>query len=110
MLLNIAAIIANAVFYIVLHTDLYTDRAMMADGTLRTWQHSPVSRMYVSDRQDLLYLQLALTVVSVITCALALFGVKNKVIRIVQIVSTIGAAAMFVIIIIIAGTVHPRYA
>ncbi len=76
MLQGIIPIIVNIVYFIVLRTDLYTDRAAMADGSMREWHRSPVDSLYTADKPALLYLQLIFAAVSVITSALVLFGVS----------------------------------
>ena len=81
MLLNILSIIVNVIYFIVLRTELYTDRAMLPDGNMREWQHSPIDRLYAADKPGLLYLQLLFAVVSVITGVLILFGVRNDIVR-----------------------------
>ena len=81
ILLHIVAVVVNAVFYLVLRADLYTDRAVMPDGMVRQWQRSPIDRLYISDQPVLLYL-----------------------------VSTIASAAMFIIIMLVTCNLHVNYA
>ena len=109
MVLSIISIIVNVVFFVVLKLNLYTDRAVLGDGTTREWQRSPLDRLYVADKQPLFYLQVFLAAVSIITSILVLVGVKNSIVKIVQIVSTIASVILFVIIMIVAGNIHPKY-
>ena len=56
MLISILSVILNAVFCVVLNTEIYTDRARMADGRVREWHRSPVVRLNIMDRSALYYL------------------------------------------------------
>ena len=110
MFVSIMTVIMNAAFVAVLNMDLYTDRAMMPDGQVREWHRSPISRLYIADQPVLLYLQLALAAVSVITSVLIIFGVKSSTVKTVRMVSTIASAVMFVIIMIVTSNIHATYA
>ncbi len=110
ILLHIVAVVVNAVFYLVLRADLYTDRAVMPDGMVRQWQRSPIDRLYISDQPVLLYLQFAFAAVSVIPGVMLLFGCKNRIVRTVRLVSTIASAAMFIIIMLVTCNLHVNYA
>lgn len=110
MLLSIISIVMNVIYYAVLRMNLYTDRALMPYGEIREWRRSPIDRLYISDQPVLLYLQLAFAAVSVITGLLMLFGVKNSILKTVQLVSAIASTAMFIVIMIVTGNAHVRYA
>ena len=110
MLLCIISIAANVAFFFVLNARLYTDRAVLPDGGYREWRRSPIDRLYISDMRALLYLQIALAAVSVISGVLVLFSVKSSAVRTVWLVSTIASALMFVVILIVTGNSHVRYA
>lgn len=110
MLMNILSIIANIVFFVVLNMNIYTDRAMMPNGEVREWQRSPITRLNMADQPFLIYLQIIFTAVSIITSALVLFGVSSKTIKTVQLVSTIGSAVVFIIIMIVTSDSHAKYA
>lgn len=109
-ILSIVSIMINAVYLAVLNMDLYTDRAMMPDGKRREWQRSPIDRLYMADRPGLLYLQLFLMAVSVLTGLLILFGVKKGIVKKVWIVSTAASTVMFIILMIVTGNTHAQYA
>ena len=110
MLLSILSIVANILFFVVLHLSIYTDRAMMPGGQVRQWQRSPIDRLRISGQPALLYLQILFAAVSVVTGILLLCGVKNSVVKKVRLISTIASAAMFLVIMIVTGAVQPRYA
>lgn len=109
MIISIVSIIANIMFFAVLKMNLYTDKAHMADGTVRTYHRSPISRLYVADKSELLYLYVFFAAVSIITGILVLIGIRNNVIRIVQIIASIGSAVMFIIIMMVTAKIHPHY-
>ena len=110
MLLNIISILLNALIFVILNLPLYTDRARMPNGVLREWKRSPISRVNIAGRSALLYLQIAVSAACVITSVLLLLGVKNKMLRTVQIISTIAAGLVFIIIMIVSGDSHANYA
>ena len=110
MLLNLVPIIIQAICYAVLKTDLYTDRAVMPNGEVSEWHRSPIDRLYQADLPLLLYLQLAFAAVSVVTSVLALCGVKNRIVRTIQLVSSIASVVMFILIMIVTGGLHAHYA
>lgn len=109
-MIAILSIIVNIVYFVVLNMDLYTDRAFMPNGEVREWHRSPIARLNISDQTFLLYLQIILAVVSVITSVLVLFGVRNSVIKMLQLVSTLGSTVVFIIIMIVTSNSHAKYA
>lgn len=110
ILLYIISVILNTVYFVILRMDLYVDTYNLPDGEMGEHHRSPIDSLYTADNPALLYLQLALMLASVATSLLMLFGVKNNVVKVIQIASTIGSTAMFVIILIYTGYfVHPRY-
>ena len=110
MLRYIISIVADIVFFAVLNLNLYTDRAMMPGGEIRQWQRSPIDRLYIADQGALMYLQIFFAAVSILSSILALCGVKNSVVKRIQLVSTLASAAMFLIIMVLTGALQPRYA
>jgi hypothetical protein len=110
MLISIASIVLNVLFIVVLNLEFYTDRAHLADGSVREWQRSPLARLGLSDQTYLFYIQIVLAVVSVVTSILVLVGVKNNVIRIIQIVSSVASLIMFIVIMIATSNTHAKYA
>ena len=110
MLLSIISIIANAVFLFVLNLPIYTDRAMMPNGEYRQWQRSPFSRLGIADQSWLATIQLAIAVICVVTSLLVIFGVKNAIIKKVQLIAFIASVAMFVIIMVVTSNIHAKYA
>lgn len=100
----------NAAFLAVMNLDLYTDRAVMPNGEIRVWHRSPISRLYIADRQILLVLQLICAALSVITAVLLLFGVRSSTVRKVQIISTAASAVLFVVILIVTANINVKYA
>ena len=107
--LGIVSIIADVAFLIALKVNIYTDKAHMADGTTQVWHCSPADRLDACGKHELMYLQIFLAAVSVITSVLLVFGVRNNIVRIVQLISTAGSIVVFIIIMIIADRTHPRY-
>ena len=110
MLMTILSIIANIAYFIILNINIYTDRAMMPTGEVREWQRSPIARLSIADQSFLLYLQIFLAAVSVITSVLFLFGVRSRMIRTIQLVSIIGSTIVFFIIMIVTANSHAKYA
>ena len=110
MLISILSIIANISYFIVLNLSIYTDRAMMPTGEVREWRRSPIARLKIADRSFLIYLQIVLAAVSIITSLLILFGVRSSTIRTIQLVSAIGSTIVFIIIMILTSDSHSNYA
>ena len=109
MLMTLLSIIGNIAFFIVLKMEIYTDRAMMPNGKVREWHRSPITRLHISGQSFLIYLQIVLAAVSMISSVLFLFGVRSSVIRTIQLVSTIGSAIVFIIILIVTSDSHVNY-
>ena len=109
MLITILSIIVNIAYFVVLNLNIYTDRAMMPTGEIREWHRSPVTRLNIADQSFLIYLQIVFAAVSIITSVLFLFGVRNNIIKIIQLVSTIGSTIMFIIIMIVTSNLHAKY-
>ena len=109
MLITILSIILNIAYFVVLNINIYTDRAMMPTGEIREWHRSPVTRLNIADQSFLIYLQIVFAAVSIITSVLFLFGVRNNIIKIIQLVSTIGSTIMFIIIMIVTSNLHAKY-
>ena len=109
MLMSILSIIVNISYFAVLNMNIYTDRSMMPDGKVREWRRSPITRLNIADQSFLLYLQIFLAAVSIITSVLFLFGVRSRIIRTIQLVSAIGSTIMFIIIMIVTSDSHANY-
>ena len=110
MLMSILSIIVNIVYFVILNMNIYTDRAMMPNGAVREWHRSPITRLSIADQSFLIYLQIVLAAVSIITSVLFMFGVRSRKIRIIQLVSLIGSTIVFILIMIITSNSHARYA
>ena len=110
MLITILSIIVNIAYFVVLNMNLYTDRSMMPNGEVREWHRSPITRLNISDQTFLIYLQIVLAAVSIVTSVLFLFGVRSSIIRKIQLVSSIGSTIMFIIIMIVTSNSHANYA
>lgn len=109
MLMSILFIIINIAYFVVLNINIYTDRAMMPTGEIREWHRSPIARLNIADQSFLIYLQIVFAAVSIITSVLFLFGVRNNIIKIIQLVSTIGSTIVFIIIMIVTSNLHAKY-
>ena len=109
MLMSILFIIINIAYFVVLNINIYTDRAMMQTGEIREWHRSPIARLNIADQSFLIYLQIVFAAVSIITSVLFLFGVRNNIIKIIQLVSTIGSTIVFIIIMIVTSDLHAKY-
>ena len=109
-MLSLCYILANIVFLIVLNQEIYTDRAVFPDGTMREWHRSPVQRLYMSDQQVILYILIAVSAVSILCSILTLCGVRSRTVRRIQLISTITAAAVFIFIMILTANTHVTYA
>ncbi len=83
---------------------------MMPTGEIREWHRRPITRLDISDQSFLVYLQIVLAAVSIITSVLFLFGVRSSKIRTIQLVSTIGSTIVFIIIMIVTSNLHAKYA
>jgi hypothetical protein len=110
MLMIILSIIVNITYFVVLNMNIYTDRAMMPTGDVREWHRSPIARLSIADQSFLIYLQIVLAAVSIITSVLFLFGVRNRTIRTIQLVSVIGSTIVFMIIMIVSSNSFAKYA
>ena len=110
MMMTILSIIINITYFVVLNTNIYTDRAMMPTGEVREWHRSPITRLNISDQSFLVYLQIVLAAVSIITSVLFLFGVRSSKIRTIQWISTIGSTIVFIIIMIVTSYLYANYA
>lgn len=110
MVFAILAIIANVVYFVVMNRSLYTDRAIMGNGEVREWHRSPIDRLNISGHSWLLYLELALMVMSIITGILLLFGVKSSLVKTIQLASTIASTVLFIVIMIVTSDAHVSYA
>ena len=110
MLLNIISIVANIIYMAVLNIPFYTDRAMMPDGHYREWHRSPVSRLYISGQEWLYYIQIALVIISIAASILMMLGVRNRVVKTVRTVAIIASTLMFVVLLIVTGNIHAKYA
>ncbi len=109
MIISIFSIAVNIIYFIIMNIDLYTDRAMMPDGDEQVWQRSPMDRLEVADKHFLFYLLVISAAVSIISSALVIFGVKNNTVKIVRLVGTVFSTLIFIIIMITAGGIHPKY-
>ena len=109
MLMAILSIIINIAYFVVINMNIYVDRATMPTGEVREWHRSPVNRLDIADQSFLIYLQIVLAAVSIITSVLLLFGVRNSIIRTVQLVSAIGSTIVFIIIMIVTYYSHAKY-
>ncbi len=102
--------IANGVYLFILKMDLYVDRYHLPDGEMGEHHRSPIESLYTADNPALVNLQIFLMLLSVVTALLLLIGIKNNIVRVIHIISTIASTAVFVIILIYTGNfVHPRY-
>lgn len=110
MLMTILSIIMNIAYFVVLNMSIYTDRAMMPSGEVREWYRSPITRLYIAGQSFLIYLQIILAIVSIITSILLLFGIRKRIIRMIQLVSVIGSTIVFIIIMIVTSNSHVNYA
>ena len=110
MLMTILSIIANIAYFVVLNMNIYTDRAMMPTGEVREWHRSPIARLNIAGQSFLLYLQIVLAAVSIITSVLFLLKIRTSMIRTIQLVSTIGSTIVFIIIMIATSDSHAKYA
>ena len=109
VILYIISIVVNPVYFMILRTDLYTDVYHLPDGETGVNHRSPIESLSHADMYGLFKLELFFMAVSVITSVLMLFGIKNNIVKIAQIVSTVGSTVMFIVILIISGNVRLRY-
>ncbi len=110
MLIAILSILVNIVYFVVLNLAIYTDRAVMPAGNIREWHRSPIDRLNIADQSFMLYLQIAVAAVSIITSILLLFGVRSQTVKTIQLISTIGSTVIFIFILILTSTANAHYA
>ena len=110
MLMTILSILANIAYFVVLNMNLYTDRAIMPTGEVREWHRCPITRLNLAGQSFLIYLQMVLAAVSMLTSILFLFGVRSKTLRTIQLVSVIGSTIVFILIMIVTSNSHVNYA
>ena len=110
MLMSILSIIVNIAYFVILNLNIYTERTMMPTGEVREWHRSPITRLNIADQSFLLYLQIVLAALSVITSVMLLFGVRKRIIRTIQLISVIGSTIVFIIIMIVTSDSHANYA
>ena len=110
MLMTILSIIVNIAYFVVLNMNIYTDRATMPTGEIREWHRSPIARLNIADQSFLFYLQMILAAVSIVTSVLFLFGVRDRIVRTIQLISVIGSTIVFIIILIVTSNSHAKYA
>ena len=110
MLMTVLSIIVNIGYFAVLNMNIYTDRVMMPTGEVLEWHRSPITRLSIADQSFLIYLQIVLAPVSIITSVLLLFGVRSRMIRTIQLVSILGSTIVFIIIMIVTSNSHANYA
>ena len=110
MLFNIVSLIANIAYLVVLNLNIYTDRAVLPGGQVREWHRSPAARLELGSQTFLLYLQIVLAAVSIITAVLLLFGVRRRALKTTWLVAAIASTAVFIIIMIVTSNSHARYA
>ncbi len=108
-ILYAVSIIVNPIYVLILRTELYTDTYHLPEGETGVNHRSPIESLYHADQGGLFTLELVFMAVSIMTSILLLCGVKDRVIQIVQIVSTIASTVLFFIILIVAGNVHLKY-
>ena len=109
VILSIVSIIVNIVYFVILRTDIYLDRYHLPNGETGEHKRSPMNSLYHADMNWIFYLELLFMAVSIITSILLLFGVKNSIIKITQIVSTVASTVMFIVIMVISGNIHLKY-
>ena len=110
MLMAILSIIVNIAYFVVLNMNIYTDRATMPTGEIREWHRSPIARLNIADQSFLFFLQIVLAAASIITSVLFLFGVRDRIIRTIQLIGVIGSTIVFIIIMIVTSNLHAKYA
>ena len=106
---GIISILADTAFFFVMRMDLYTDHYHLPDGEMREHRRSPISSLNHADMNWLYYVEILLMVVSIVTSILMLLGIKNGVVKIIQVISTVASVIMFVVILYVAGNVHLKY-
>ncbi|MBR2746329.1 MAG: hypothetical protein IKD99_06380 [Erysipelotrichaceae bacterium] len=110
MLLSIISVAVNVAYFLIMNLQIYTDRAMMANGQVREWKRSRISRLNMSGRTWLLYAQMFFALIAIVTSLLIIFGVKNMTIRKVQLISMAASTVMFAVIMFVSGNTFVNYA
>ena len=106
---GIISIIADAAFFFVMRIDLYTDRYHLPDGKMGEHRRSMVSSLFHADMNWLYYVEILFMAVSIVTSILLMLGLKNSIVKIIQIVSTVASAVLFIVIWCVASKVHLKY-
>ena len=106
----ILTIAANSAYFAILRIEMFTERYHLPpDGEVQVKTLSPIDRLYQGGNNGLINLEVFLMVVSVAAGILMIVGLKNRVVRITWIISSIASTVMFIIIMIIAGGTHLVY-
>ena len=108
-ILYILSVIENIAFFMIMRIELYTDRYHLPDGEMGENKRSPLDSLYHADQSWLAKLEFVFMLVSIVTSVLMFFGVKNNIVKTVQIVATAASTIGFIIIMIYAGNVHLKY-
>ena len=109
VIIAIVSIIANIIFIIVLNKDLYTDSYFLPDEQRHYLVRSPYDTLYSADMAGWWKFQLFVTAICIISSFLIIFGVRHKIVKIVQIASAAASLIVFIIIMIICGNVNFTY-
>ena len=108
LILSIASIIANIIYFIVLRMELFTDRAILPDGE-HVYTYTPIEKLSSTGSTGMVSLQLMFAVISVILAILFIVGIKKKAVIIAWIVSVAASTVLFILILSAAAAVHLKY-
>ena len=108
IIIGIVSIIAHIIFVVIFNLVIFTDRAILPDGE-RIYHRSILDRLEVGGSNGILFFQILFGAISIVTGILMFFGIKNNVLKIVQIASTVASIITFIIIFLTASGIHPKY-
>ena len=108
LILNILAIIANIIYYVVLRKELYTIRAILLDGE-SVYSYTPIELLSHAGNDSLAKFQFVFAVISIALSVVMAVGFRKKFVDIAWIISTVVATVLFAAILLYAGSVNLVY-
>lgn len=109
MVPSIISIIANIAFNVIIFLKLFKDRVHMPDGGVNVYHLSALDKLNAAELTVLVYLQILISMVAVIFSIFVLSKFKIDVMKKPQIISFIASVVMFVVLMIVAVLIHPKY-
>ncbi len=109
MLRTVLPIIIDLASFLILNLRLFTDRYTLPDGEERIRQYNAIEKIENGDNTAVLYLQIFFLLISISSTILLALGFKNRIIRLIQLLSTAAVVLLAIIMMIIAANTHLKY-